>query len=87
MYPKTEYGEYLATADEFQLPLELPKGFTYKYERFSCIDETEGWFECEMRVSIHSMEILLDWKTEFQSILRNDLKSRKGAQENGSSFG
>lgn len=86
MHPKTQYGEPLQRENGFELPLEIPKAFFYKYERFSWLDETQVSFECEFRVSIQSKERLIEWKTEFERLMRIDLKSRKGAIQDGRSF-
>lgn len=86
MFPKTEYGQLVEDTDGFEFPLSLPEGFSYIHERFSWLEEQQGSFVCEFRVSVLSTNEFTEWKQAFESLTMMDLKTRRGATENGRSY-
>jgi len=72
-----KYGEIIPLAEVHKniLPIDLPMGYNYRFERFRTIDTVVIKFCAIIRVNIQDELQAMDWLDKFQSVSKVSLKS------------
>ena len=65
-----KYGEIIPLAEVHKniLPIDLPMGYNYRFERFRTIDTVVIKFCAIIRVNIQDELQAIDWLDKFQSV-------------------